>query len=182
MLPYLAAFGKHRVFSSGGPNANVKVRVGRPMDEAFAATFYGPIDVPDVGPLGDGVNPGGIDNWGLDSWKIYPNFDIITWGRNLYYTYEYWPCGVDTNRFVWKASFVPPKNARERLSQEYALITAREFLTQDVNTLEATQQGLRSGARDDFYICDQEVAVRHFHKAIVDDVEAYTRELEGREE
>ena len=181
MLPYLAAFGKHRVFSSGGPNANVKVRVGRPMDEVFAATFYGPIDVPDVGPLGDGLNPGGIENWGLDSWKIYPNFDIITWGRNLYYTYEYWPTSVDTNRFVWKVNFVPPTNARERLAQEYALITAREFLTQDVNTLEATQQGLRSGARDDYYIGDQEVAVRHFHMTIQDDVAAYARDLEGKE-
>ncbi|HVA07996.1 MAG TPA: aromatic ring-hydroxylating dioxygenase subunit alpha, partial [Acidimicrobiales bacterium] len=52
MVPYFGRFGNHRVFTSGGPHANVKVRRGRPMDDLFRASFYGPIDVPDVGPLG----------------------------------------------------------------------------------------------------------------------------------
>jgi glycine betaine catabolism A len=180
MVPYFAAYGKHRLFTSGGPLANVKVRKARPADAMFGATFYGPLDVPDVGPLGDALNPGAIENWGLDSWKIYPNFDIITWGRNWYITYQYWPVDESTNRFVWTVNFVPPRNARERLAQEHCMITTREFLTQDANTLEATQQMVAAGVRDDYYIGDQEVAVRHFHKVIQDDVEGYRRELEEK--
>jgi phenylpropionate dioxygenase-like ring-hydroxylating dioxygenase large terminal subunit len=180
MVPYFAEYGKHRLFTSGGPHANAKVRKGRPADTLFGATFYGPLDVPDVGPLGDALNPGGIENWGLDSWKIYPNFDIINWGRNWFITYQYWPTNVNTNRFVWTVNFVPPRNAKERLAQEHCLITTREFLIQDANTLEATQQMVASGARDDYYLGDQEVAVRHFHKVIQDDVEAYRGELESQ--
>jgi hypothetical protein len=49
----------------------------------------------------------------------------------------------------------------------------REGVLQDANTLQATQQGISSGARDDYYLCDQEVAIRHLHEVIQSDVAAY---------
>jgi hypothetical protein len=33
-----------------------------------------------------------------------------------------------------------------------------------------------SGARKEFYLCDQEVALRHLHQVVKDDVEAYRTE------
>jgi hypothetical protein len=56
----------------------------------------------------------------------------------------------------------------------------KEFALQDANTLEATQSMIRSGARDEYNLCDQEVLVRHLHHVVQADVEAYRRELEGK--
>jgi hypothetical protein len=131
--------------------------------------------------LGDGVNPTGVQNWGLDSWQLYPNLDILFWGnRNWYLTYEYWPLTPDTHRFIWNIYFVPPKNARERLAQEQTVLSVREFAIQDAGAVDAMQAALRTGARDEFYLCDQEVLVRHLHELVQGDVEAYKQELEGK--
>lgn len=52
----------------------------------------------------------------------------------------------------------------------------REFGIQDANTLEATQRMIESNARDDYYLNDQEVLVRHLHKVVTEDVAAYRQE------
>lgn len=132
---------------------------------------------PDVGPLGDGINPLRIDNWGLDNWQIFPNFSLQQWGLHWYMTYEHWPIDANTHRFVLSIYFVPPKNAGERLAQEHAALSIREFQYQDVGSSEALQRAIRSGARDVYYLNDQEVLVRHLHQQVIDEVEAYKHEL-----
>jgi phenylpropionate dioxygenase-like ring-hydroxylating dioxygenase large terminal subunit len=177
MVPAFVKCGKHRMYSSGGPNANAKVRSSRPLDAVFQSSFYGPVDAPDIGPLGDGVNPAGIDNWGLDNWMLYPNVTIQTWGLNWIIIYEHWPLSADSHRFVWNLCFVPPRNARERLAQEHAVLSVREFVIQDVGSNEAMQRAIKARARDEYYFNDQEVLVRRLHQCVVDDVEAYRNEL-----
>ncbi|MCA9503453.1 MAG: aromatic ring-hydroxylating dioxygenase subunit alpha [Myxococcota bacterium] len=176
MIPFFGTYGKHRLMTSGGANANQAVRARRPIDALFQANFIGTDYTPDVGPLGDGVNPAGIENWGVDSWQFYPNFVIITWKSNYWYTYHYWPTGPTSHRFEWTVAFAEPTNTRERLAQEHALVMMREGILQDANTLEATQMGIMSRARNDYYLCDQEVALRHLHTVIQDDVAAYRAE------
>jgi nitrite reductase/ring-hydroxylating ferredoxin subunit len=180
MVPGFGVYGKHRVYTSGGPHANKRVRAGRPVEDLFRGDFFGPFDAPDVGDLGDGVNPTGVELWGLDSWQLFPNLVIITWCQNWYLIYEYWPTGVDSHKFILSGHFPPPKNATERMAQEHSLVTTKDFSMMDANTLEATQLGITSGARDQFYLCDQEVAIRHLHTVVNQDVEAYKRELEGK--
>ena len=58
---------------------------------------------------------------------------------------------------------MPPTNAYERLQQELAVVTFKEYGLQDGNTLEATQTMLESGAIQEFPLCDQEVLLRHLH-------------------
>ena len=69
--------------------------------------------------------------------------------------------------------FRPPKNASERLAQELAAVTFKEFALQDGNTLEATQTMLQSRVISEFPLCDQEVLCRHLHKVAHDYVDAY---------
>jgi phenylpropionate dioxygenase-like ring-hydroxylating dioxygenase large terminal subunit len=180
MVPGFSLHGKHRCYTSGGPFANRSVRSGRPIEDVFRGDFFGPFDAPDVGPLGDGVNPSGVKNWGLDSWQLFPNLVILTWLKNWYITYEYWPTSATSHRFILSGYFVPPENATERLAQEHSLCTTKDFAMMDANTLEATQLMVASGARDKFYLGDQEVMIRHFHQVIQADVEAYQREIEGK--
>jgi glycine betaine catabolism A len=72
--------------------------------------------------------------------------------------------------------FVPAATARQRIAHEMAAATFKEFALQDVNTLEATQTMLESGAVERFPLNDQEVVCRHFHKTIGDRVDEYRRQ------
>jgi phenylpropionate dioxygenase-like ring-hydroxylating dioxygenase large terminal subunit len=181
MMPKFHVFGKHRQYTSGGPHANFGVRSPRPLDNFFGSSFYGPENPPDIGPVGDGVNPSKVEGWGLDSWQLYPNLDILIWGRrNWYLTYEYWPTSADTHHFIWNLWFVPPENARERLAQEQTVMSVREFAIQDAGAVNAMQVALKSGAVKGYQFCDQEVLARHLHHHIQNDVAEYRRELEGK--
>ncbi len=71
--------------------------------------------------------------------------------------------------------FVPPKNATERLRQELAAVTFKEFALQDGNTLEATQSMIESRAVTEFPLNDQEILLRHLHKTAGKYVAEYTR-------
>ena len=64
---------------------------------------------------------------------------ILIWERGWYLTYHYWPTSHNTHVFEGNLYFVPARNARERLAQEMAAVTFKEFALQDGNTLEATQ-------------------------------------------
>jgi hypothetical protein len=115
-----------------------------------------------------GVNPAGCDPWGLDSFQLFPNFVILIWNQNWYLTYHYWPTAAGSHVFEGNAYFVPAKTARERLAQEMAAVTFKEFALQDANTLEATQMSIESGAVREFLLNDQEVLCRHLHKEVAD--------------
>jgi phenylpropionate dioxygenase-like ring-hydroxylating dioxygenase large terminal subunit len=179
MVPYFAPFGKHRILSSVGQEGNLKLRVRNPADALFGAGLLGTHQVPDVGPLGGGVNPGRIERWGTDSWQFYPNFVIVIWNRNCFFTYHYWPLDERSHRFVCTFNYPQPKTPRERLAQEHAAVMSKEGVLQDAATLEATQLGIASCARNRFHLADQEVAIRHLHHVVQQDVEAYRRGLAG---
>ncbi len=180
MMASFSKHGKHRLFSSGGHFANKAVVGPRPLDALFKCGLFGPLEARDLGPLGDGINPTGIPAWGMDSWQLYPNLVILCWAQSHYYTYHYWPVDERSNQFVFTGYAMPPRNASDRLAIEHELMTVRDFAFEDAATLAATQTALETGARDDYYIGDQEVLVRHLHTVVNDEVEAYRRELEGK--
>jgi len=182
MLPFMKAYGKHRMLSSTGPFGNLKGRGSLPSQEVFKATIHGALNPPDVGPLSEVNNPGHLpaERWGMDMWHIYPNLVILNWARNHVITYTYWPDGPDKHTFIFDFHFVPPKNASERLTQEMIVAVSKDFALQDANVLEATHRRMKSEAREEFYFNDQEVLLRHLHHVVRQDVEAYKLELEGK--
>src|SRR5439155_13825021 len=84
-----------------------------------------------------------------------------------------WPLAYNRHIFEGTCYFVPPQNARERMRQELAAVTFKEFGLQDCNTLEATQTMLESRAVTYFPLNDQEIMLRHLHKTAGDYVAAY---------
>ena len=68
---------------------------------------------------------------------------------------------------------MPPRNASERLAQELAAVTFKEYALQDGNTLEATQRMLESRAVTHFPLNDQEILLRHLHRSVRDFVRRY---------
>jgi hypothetical protein len=89
---------------------------------------------------------------------------LLIWAPNWYLTYHYWPTAYNRHIFEGTLYFVPPKNATERLRQELATVTFKEYALQDSNTLEATQTMLESRAVREFPLNDQEILLRHLHR------------------
>jgi glycine betaine catabolism A len=167
--PYYLIDGPHRLVSTSGIRFwELGPELVKPMETITRSGLFGPWDKPEVGPMPPGVNPAGCDPWGLDSFQLFPNFVILIWNQNWYLTYHYWPTAAGSHVFEGNVYFVPAKTARERLAQEMAAVTFKEFALQDANTLEATQMSIESGAVGKFLLNDQEVLCRHLHKVVAD--------------
>jgi hypothetical protein len=86
--------------------------------------------------------------------------------RLLLHTSEYWPLGANSSSTCLDALLLGAKiYARMDGIGAYDDAAARvRFARRD--TLEATQSIIEFGARDTFYLSDQEVLTRHFHRAV----------------
>jgi phenylpropionate dioxygenase-like ring-hydroxylating dioxygenase large terminal subunit len=158
--------GPHGMVSSwGGMSPPKDPSMVKPIERVLHSGLFGPWDAPDIGldGLPPGLNPARHQAWGIDSFLFFPNFMLLIWKPNWYLTYHYWPTSYNTHIFEGTLYFVPPANARERLAQELAVVTFKEYSLQDGNTLEATQSMLESGAVTEFPLNDQEVLLRHLH-------------------
>jgi len=174
--------GPHRMVTTyGGRGWLLPSEMLKPTETLTRSGLFGPWDAPEAQsrPLPKGVNPAGKEPWGLDSFQIWPNFVILIWERGWYLTYHYWPTSHNTHVFEGNLYFVPAQTARERLAQEMAAVTFKEYGLQDANTLEATQMMLETRVVTAFPLNDQEILCRHLHKVAADWVDDYTREHAG---
>jgi phenylpropionate dioxygenase-like ring-hydroxylating dioxygenase large terminal subunit len=158
--------GLHGMVSSwGGMSPPKDLSMVKPIERVLHSGLFGPWDAPDIGldELPPGLNPARHQSWGLDSFLFFPNFMLLIWKPNWYLTYHYWPTSYNTHIFEGTVCFVPPRSARERLAQELAAVTFKEYSLQDGNTLEATQSMLESRVVREFPLNDQEILLRHLH-------------------
>jgi phenylpropionate dioxygenase-like ring-hydroxylating dioxygenase large terminal subunit len=164
--------GPHSMVSSWGGMAPPKdERMVKPIERLLRSGLFGPWDRPDIeglDPLPPGLNPAGHRAWGIDSFVLFPNFMLLVWAPGWYLTYHYWPTSYNEHIFEGTLYFVPPENARERLRQELAAVTFKEYALQDGNTLEATQSMIEARAVKEFPLNDQEILLRHLHKTARD--------------
>ncbi len=169
--------GPHSMQSSWGGMAPPKDEsMVKPIERKLRSGLFGPWDRPIEFELPSGVNPVRHKAWGIDSFLFFPNFMLLLWAPNWVLTYHYWPTSYNTHIFEGALYFVPPKNARERLGQELAAVTFKEYALQDGNTLEATQTMLESQAVREFPLNDQEVLLRHLHQTAHGFVDDYLRQ------
>ena len=160
---FFKLMGPHSTMSFRHVPPDIEQATG--MEQLTRCGLYGPWDKPDIGmeTMPPGLNTSKDPQWGINSHGIFPNFGIIIWERNWYHTWQFTPLTVDTHLFECRQYFVPPKRARDRLAQEMAAFTTREYAAQDANTLEATHSMLKSRAKTHFPLCDQELALRQIH-------------------
>jgi phenylpropionate dioxygenase-like ring-hydroxylating dioxygenase large terminal subunit len=171
--------GPHSMVSSwGGMSPPKDLDMVKPIERVLRSGLFGPWDRPDVGmdELPPALNPARHPKWGVDSFVFFPNFMLLVWAPNWYLTYHYWPTSYNTHIFEGTLYFVPPRTARERLAQELAVVTFKEYALQDGNTLEATQSMLESRTVQEFPLNDQEVLLRHLHHTARGYVSEYQKE------
>lgn len=146
----------------------------KPSENAVRSGLFGPWDAPGVvHELPPGVNRTKSRVWGTDSFLMYPNFMILIWERQWYLTYHYWPVAENKHIFEVSCYFVPPKTAAQRIAQEMAVVSMKEYALQDANTLEATQTMLATRVVTHFHLNDQEVMCRHHHAVVRENVRAW---------
>lgn len=112
-----------------------------------------------------GINPDNIPYFGFDVNVIFP-INFIDTAQGWYFSYEFWPVSVDETRYVARMYVEKPKCWSQRIGQELSIVQLREALLEDLNTLEATQRGMSSGAIDSIVLSDQELAIRHQHQVV----------------
>jgi phenylpropionate dioxygenase-like ring-hydroxylating dioxygenase large terminal subunit len=174
--PHYQIDGPHRLVTTSGIRFwELADDLVKPMERITRSGLFGPWEKVDLGPLPPGVNPARCNPWGLDSFQIFPNFVILIWSQGWALTYHYWPTAFDRHVFEGNLYFLPAKTARERIAQEMAAVTFKEFGLQDANTLEATQTMLESRAVDRFPLNDQEVLCRHLHHVTAQWVDDYQK-------
>jgi glycine betaine catabolism A len=167
--PHYQVEGPHRLVSTSGVRFwEMDHELVKPMEIVTRSGLFGPWDAVDLGEMPTGVNPARCDPWGLDSFQLFPNFVILIWSQGWYLTYHYWPTSYNTHVFEGNVYFKPAATARERVAQEMAAVTFKEFALQDANTLEATQSMLETRWVERFPLNDQEVLCRHLHKVVGD--------------
>jgi phenylpropionate dioxygenase-like ring-hydroxylating dioxygenase large terminal subunit len=166
--------GPHGLVSSwGGMSPPKDLDQVKPIERVLRSGLFGPWDRPIDVNLPPAVNPSRMRQWGVDSFLFFPNFMLLIWAPNWYLTYHYWPTSYNTHVFEGTCYFVPPKTARERLAQELAVVTFKEYALQDGNTLEATQMMLESRAVQQFPLNDQEILLRLLHTTAREYVDSY---------
>jgi phenylpropionate dioxygenase-like ring-hydroxylating dioxygenase large terminal subunit len=167
----------HSMISTWGGMAPPKdPSMVKPIERVLRSGLFGPWDRPDIAgldPLPAGLNPARHKAWGIDSFHFFPNFMLLVWAPGWYLTYHYWPTAVNKHIFEASLYFVPARTVQQRLGQELAGVTFKEYALQDGNTLEATQTMLQSRAVTQFPLNDQEILLRHLHKVTGDFVKEY---------
>jgi phenylpropionate dioxygenase-like ring-hydroxylating dioxygenase large terminal subunit len=159
--------GRHGMVSSwGGMSPPADPSMVKPIENVLRSGLFGPWDKPDVdlADLPPGLNPARHPKWGVDTFVFFPNFMLLVWEPGWYLTYHYWPTSYNTHIFEGTLYFAPPKSASQRIAQELAAVTFKEYALQDGNTLEATQRMLESRAVTSFPLNDQEILLRQLHK------------------
>jgi phenylpropionate dioxygenase-like ring-hydroxylating dioxygenase large terminal subunit len=167
--------GRHGMVSSwGGMSPPADPSMVKPIENVLRSGLFGPWDKPDVdlADLPPALNPARHPKWGVDTFVFFPNFMLLVWEPGWYLTYHYWPTSYNTHIFEGTLYFVPAKTARQRLAQELAAVTFKEYALQDGNTLEATQRMIESRAVTSFPLNDQEILLRQLHKNARDHVAA----------
>jgi phenylpropionate dioxygenase-like ring-hydroxylating dioxygenase large terminal subunit len=158
--------GPHGMVSSwGGMSPPKDPSMVKPIENVLRSGLFGPWDGPDLGlaELPPALNPARHPAWGVDSFVFFPNFMLLVWQPGWYLTYHYWPTAYNRHTFEGTLYFAPATSARERLAQELAAVTFKEYALQDGNTLEATQRMIESRAVTSFPLNDQEVLLRQLH-------------------
>jgi hypothetical protein len=80
----------------------------------------------------------------------------------------FWPIDQRRTMIINRAYTYKPKNLGERLSQAYFQSRGRDVVREDLNTLEAQQAMLTSGAIPEVVLSRQETCLKHHYRVMQD--------------
>ena len=158
--PTIEIFERHHRFSAPGnpdkvfvPGEKIAAQYGRMIIPAFDFDCTG---------LPPGINSSGHDYWAFDNIEIFPNLVMLI-GNCWHNEITFWPIDAGRTLVVNRGWCYKTKNLGERISRSYFRARVRDVFREDMNTLEAQQVALSSGAISEVVLSRQEMALRHHY-------------------
>lgn len=106
-----------------------------------------------------GVNPTGSGDWSFELNVFFPSF-FLALTNGSYFTHQFIPLGPDKTHWFSTTCYPTPSTAAQRFSQEYSRVMFRDIMIEDGRQIEETQAMLKSGAKKEFILKDEELFIR----------------------
>ena len=154
------------VSSWGGMSPPKDLSMVKPIERVLRSGLFGPWDRPTCGSTScpPGLNPARAPGVGRRLVPVLPELHAAGLGAGLV---PHVPLLADVVQHATssraRSTSCRRSTADERLAQELAAVTFKEYALQDGNTLEATQTMIESRVVTEFPLCDQEILLRHLH-------------------
>ena len=159
--PLMQLFERHHRYSApANPDHRLTaaealaIRYGRKILPAFDGDMTG---------MPPGVNPARYEHWAFDVVQFFPNV-VFLFGNHWHIELFFWPLDAATTELVQDFYFYTPRTVAERISQQFFLSRGRQVFLEDLNTLEAQQEMLSSGALSHLQLSRQEMSLQHHYK------------------
>jgi phenylpropionate dioxygenase-like ring-hydroxylating dioxygenase large terminal subunit len=159
--PLMQMFRRHHRYSAPAnpdhvltPAEALAVKYGRRILPAFDGDMTG---------MPPGVNPARYEHWAFDVVQFFPNV-VVLFGNHWHIELFFWPIDATTTEVVQDFWFYKPATIGERISQQFFLSRGRQVFLEDLNTLEAQQEMLSSGALTHLQLSRQEMSLQHHYK------------------
>lgn len=159
--PLMQMFQRHHRYSAPAnpdhvltPAEALAVKFGRKILPAFDGDMTG---------MPKGVNPARYEHWAFDVVQFFPNV-VFLFGNHWHIELFFWPLDATATEVVQDFYFYKPATVAERVSHQFFLSRGRQVFLEDLNTLEAQQEMLSSGALTHLQLSRQEMSLQHHYK------------------
>lgn len=105
------------------------------------------------------VNPTGSADWSFELNVFFPSFFLAV-TNGSYFTHQFLPLGAEKTHWFSTTCYPKPTTAAQRFSQEYSRVMFRDIMLEDGRQIEETQAMVKSGAKKEFILKDEELFVR----------------------
>jgi Rieske 2Fe-2S family protein len=160
--PFMQLFKRHHRYSAPAnpahrltPAEELAVKYGRKILPAFDGDMTG---------MPPGVNPSRYEHWAFDVVQFFPNA-VFLFGNHWHIEIFFWPIDAASTEIVQDLWYYRPRNAGERISHQFFASRGRQVFLEDLNTLEAQQEMLASGAIEHLELSRQEMSLQHHYTA-----------------
>jgi phenylpropionate dioxygenase-like ring-hydroxylating dioxygenase large terminal subunit len=159
--PFMEMFKRHHRYSAPANPDHVWSKA------ETLAWKYGKQCIPafdnDMTGLPKGINPSRYAHWAFDVVEVFPQ-TVFLFGNHWHIEIQFWPLDHETTEVVQLVYAYKPKNLGERISQEFWISRGRQVVLEDLNTLEAQQEMLASGAVTHVQLSMQEMSLQHHYR------------------
>ncbi|MEM7541440.1 MAG: SRPBCC family protein [Pseudomonadota bacterium] len=106
------------------------------------------------------INDESRDDFSFELSVFFPNW-LLHVAEGIWFTHQFWPISHD--KCLWEGKYYTraPTTHSERWAMEAAVCLQRNAWLEDTATMEGTFYALRSGAKKQLHLQDEEILVRH---------------------
>lgn len=152
-------YGLHGVLGSPPPDSF------QPSPTAMLASRFGTGTVQAFGSKPQTGEDGYRFRGSFDFWHIFPNF-FVGLLDGLFFTFNIWPIAVDRSVWEIKGYYPPVKKASDLFAREYSKVGLRDPMMEDCFTHELIAAQLKSGAKREIHLQDEEMLCRHLGNGV----------------